>query len=56
MVVVLLLLKTGPSAESSSSEGTMTTPLPLVWGAGEVLTTDKRVAAIGRGELGVGVA
>ena len=49
-IVVLLLLKTGPSAESSSSsEGTITTPLFFSRGAskGEVLTMAKGIAAIG---------
>ena len=55
-MVVLLLLKTGPSAKSSSFEGTITTPMPLIRGAGEVLTTVKGVAVIGKGEVGVGVA
>ena len=57
-MVVLLLLKTGPSAESSSSsEGTITTPLPLTRGAGEgeVLIAAKGIAAIGSGEVGIGV-
>ena len=57
-IVVLLLLKTGPSAESSSSsEGTITTPLFFSRGAskGEVLTMAKGIAAIGIWEVGSGV-
>jgi len=57
-VVVLLLLKTGPLAvSSSSSEGTTTTPFPLSRGAGgdEVPTTANGMAAIGSGEVGVGM-
>ena len=53
-LLVLLLLKTYPSPEPSSSEGTMRTPLPLSRGAGvEVLATTSGTSAIGGGELGV---
>ena len=57
-MVVLLLLKNGPSAVSSSSlEGTITTPLPLSRGVGgdEVPTMAKGIASIGSGEVGVGM-
>ena len=57
-LVVLLLLKTCPSAESpSSSEGNTTTPLPLSRGAGVVAVSTKArgTAAIGGGEFGVRV-
>ena len=53
--VVLLLLKTCPSADSSSpSEGTTTTPLPLSRGAGTTVVSAKArgMAAIGGGEFG----
>jgi len=54
--VVLLLLKTGPSVESSS-EGMITTPLFFSRGAGkgEVLTVAKGIATIGMGEVGIEV-
>jgi len=54
--VVLLLFKTGPSAESSS-DGTIATRLFFSRGAGkgEVLTVPKGIAAIGVGEVGVWV-
>ena len=53
-LLVLLLLKTCPSSEPSSSEGMTRTPLPLSRGAGvEVLATASGTAAIGGGELGV---
>jgi len=57
-VVVLLLLKTGPSVVSSSSlEGTITTPLPLSRGTGgdEAPTMAKGMAVMGSGEVGVGM-
>jgi len=53
--VVLLLLKTCPSADSySSSKGTTTTPLPLSRGAGAaiVLAKARGMAAIGGGQFG----
>ena len=53
--VVLLLLKTCPSADSSSySEGTTTTLLPLPRGAGSTAVSAKArgMAAMGGGELG----
>jgi len=53
-LLVLLLLKTCPSPEPSSSEGTIRTPLPLSRGVGlEVLATASGTIAIGGGELGV---
>jgi len=57
-MVVLLLLKTCPSVvSSSSSDGTITTPLPLSRGAGGdvVPTMAKGMAAIGSGKVGVGM-
>ena len=53
-LLVLLLLKACPSSEPSSSEGMVSTPLPLSRGAGvEVLATASGTATIGGGELGV---
>jgi len=57
-VIILLVLKTGPSTESSfSSEGTITTPLFFSRGAGkgEVLTVAKGITAMGFGEVWIGV-
>ena len=52
--MVLLLLKACPSSEPSSSEGMVSTPLPLLRGAGVgVLATASGTAAMGGGELGV---
>ena len=56
-MVVLFLLKTRPSAVSSSSlEGTTTNPFPLSRGAvGEAVPTiAKGTTSIGRVEVGVG--
>ena len=53
-LLVLLLLKTCPSPESSSSEGATRTPLPLSRGARvRLATTTRGTATIGGGELGV---
>ena len=55
--VVLLLLKTGPSTESSSSlDGMSTTPLFFSRGAGEgeALSVARGIAAIGVGESRAG--
>ena len=52
--MVLLLLKACPSFEPSSSEGMVSTPLPLSRGAGVgVLATASGTAAMGGGQLGV---
>ena len=53
-LLVLLLLKTFPSPESSSSEGEIRTPLPLSRGARmRLAATTSGTIAIGGGELGV---
>ncbi len=55
-LLVLLLLKTCPSPESSSSEGATRTPFPLSRGAGvEVRATASGTAARGGDELVVWV-
>ena len=56
-MLVLLLLKAGPSTKSSSSsEGMSTTPLFFSRGAGEgeALSVARGIAAIGVGEVGTG--
>jgi len=53
-LLVLLLFKTCPSPESSSSEGVTRTFFPLSRGAGvRSAATSSGIAAIGGGELGV---
>ena len=53
-LLVLLLLKTCPSSEPSSLEGTIRTPFPLSRGVGvEVWATASGTVVIGGGELGV---
>ena len=53
-LLVLLLLKTCPSLESSSLEGATRTPLPLSRGARvRLAATASGTAAIGEGEFGV---